>query len=77
MSAPGLARRIPCSLCSTHVDEEKPPGQKQRKAEAERLFAALADDGQVQMLLTTTVFAPYFGRVADRCSVSWRGTVAP
>ena len=47
------------------------------EAEAERLFAALADGGQVQMPLTTTFFAPRFGMVADRFGVSWMVTVAP
>ena len=47
------------------------------EAAAERLFAALADGGQVQMPLTTTFFAPRFGMVADRFGVSWRVTVAP
>ena len=40
-------------------------------AEAERLFAALADGGQVQMPLTKTFFASRFGMVADRFGVSW------
>ena len=44
--------------------------------EAERLFAALAAGGQVQMPLTTTFFAPRFGMVADRFGVSWMVTVA-
>src|SRR4051794_13444592 len=35
-------------------------------AEAERLFAALADGGQVQMPLTQTFFSPRFGMAADR-----------
>ena len=47
------------------------------EAEAERLFAALADGGQVQMPLTTTFFAPRFGMVADRFGLSWMVTVAP
>ena len=47
------------------------------EAEAERLFAALADGGQVQMPLTTTFFAPRFGMVADRFGVLWMVTVAP
>jgi PhnB protein len=46
-------------------------------AAAAWLFAALADGGQVQMPLTTTVFAPRFGMVADRFGVSWSVTVAP
>jgi len=39
--------------------------------EAERLFAALADGGQVQMPLGETFFAQRFGMVADRFGVSW------
>jgi len=41
------------------------------EAEAERLFAALADGGQVQMPLAKTFFSPRFGMVADRFGVSW------
>ena len=40
-------------------------------SEAERLFASLADGGQVQMPLTKTFFSPRFGMVADRFGVSW------
>jgi PhnB protein len=47
------------------------------EAAAERLFAALADGGQVQMPLTTTFFSPRFGMVADRFGVSWMVNVAP
>jgi PhnB protein len=36
------------------------------EAEADRLFAALADGGKVQMPLMRTFFAPRFGMVADR-----------
>ena len=39
--------------------------------EAERLFAALSEGGQVQMPLTKTFFSPRFGMVADRFGVSW------
>jgi PhnB protein len=46
-------------------------------AEAERLFASLADGGQVQMPLTKTFFSPHFGMVADRFGVSWMIYVAP
>lgn len=45
-------------------------------AEAERLFAALADGGQVQMPLTKTFFSSRFGMVADRFGVSWMIVVA-
>jgi PhnB protein len=41
------------------------------EAEADRLFAALGDGGQVQMPLTKTFFSPRFGMVADRFGVSW------
>jgi PhnB protein len=41
------------------------------EAEAERLFAILADGGQVQMPLTKTFFSPRFGMVADRFGVPW------
>ena len=40
-------------------------------AEAERLFSALSDGGQVQMPLDKTFFASSFGMVADRFGVSW------
>jgi PhnB protein len=40
-------------------------------AEGERLFAALAAGGQVQMPITKTFFASRFGMVADRFGVSW------
>jgi PhnB protein len=40
-------------------------------AEAERLFAALSDGGQVQMPMMETFFATRFGMVADRFGVSW------
>ena len=41
------------------------------EAEAERLFKALSDGGQVQMPLTKTFFSPRFGMAADRFGVSW------
>jgi len=46
-------------------------------AEAERLFNALGDGGQVQMPLGKTFFSPSFGMVADRFGVSWMVYVAP
>jgi PhnB protein len=46
-------------------------------AEAERLFAALGDDGQVQMPLTKTFFSSKFGMVADRFGVLWMIYVMP
>jgi PhnB protein len=45
-------------------------------AAAERLFAALADGGQVQMPLAETFWSPRFGMVADRFGVSWMVNVA-
>ena len=45
-------------------------------AEADRLFAALGDGGQVQMPLAKTFFSPRFGMVADRFGVSWMIIVA-
>jgi PhnB protein len=41
-------------------------------AEAERLFAALGEGGQIQMPMTETFFSPRFGMVADRFGVSWQ-----
>ena len=46
------------------------------EAEAQRLFNALADGGQVQMPLAKTFFSQAFGMVADRFGVSWM-VVAP
>ncbi len=40
-------------------------------AEAERLFTALSDGGQVQMPMAETFFSPRFGMVADRFGMSW------
>lgn len=41
------------------------------ETQADRLFAALADGGQVQMPLGRTFFSPRFAMVADRFGVSW------
>jgi PhnB protein len=41
------------------------------EAEADRLFAALGDGGQVQMPMMQTFFATRFGMVADRFGVGW------
>ncbi len=46
-------------------------------AEAEKLFAALSEGGQVQMPLTETFFSPRFGMVADKFGVSWMIVVEP
>ena len=47
------------------------------EAEADRLFTALADGGQVQMPLAKTFYSPRFGMAADRFGVSWMIYVAP
>ena len=47
------------------------------EAEADRLFGALVDGGQVIMPLTTTFFSPRFGMTTDRFGVSWMVYVAP
>jgi PhnB protein len=47
------------------------------EADANRLFAALAAGGQVQMPLTKTFFSPGFGMVADRFGVAWMIYVTP
>ena len=44
--------------------------------DAQRIFDALADGGQVQMPLQPTFFSKSFGMVADRFGVSWM-VVAP
>jgi PhnB protein len=44
--------------------------------EAERVFAALGDGGQVQMPMIKTFFSSRFGMVADRFGVSWMVIVA-
>jgi PhnB protein len=40
-------------------------------AEAEKMFNALADGGQVRMPLAETFFSPRFGMVADKFGVGW------
>ncbi len=40
-------------------------------AEAERMFAALAQGGQVTMPLTKTFYASSFGMLSDRFGVQW------
>ena len=46
------------------------------EAQVERIYAGLADGGQVQMPLAKTFFSPRFGMVADRFGVSWMVYVA-
>ncbi|MFM9843724.1 MAG: VOC family protein [Dongiaceae bacterium] len=45
--------------------------QVANEAEADRLFNALANGGQVQLPLTRTFFSPRFGMVNDRLGVAW------
>lgn len=40
-------------------------------AEADKLFGALSEGGQVQMPLTKTFFSPKFGMCADKFGVGW------
>ncbi len=46
-------------------------------AEAERVFAGLAEGGKVQMPLAKTFFSSHFGMVVDRFGVLWMVYVAP
>ena len=41
------------------------------EAEADRIFAALADGGEIRMPIGKTFFSPRFGMVADRFGVPW------
>jgi len=45
-------------------------------AEAERLFAALADGGKVETPLAKTFFSSRFGMLVDRFGVAWMVLVA-
>lgn len=46
------------------------------EADAERVFAALADGGKVTMPLAKTFWSPRFGMLADRFGVGWMVNVA-
>lgn len=41
------------------------------EAEADKLFGALSDGGQVTMPMAKTFFSPRFGMLADRFGVNW------
>ncbi|ATQ69271.1 MULTISPECIES: VOC family protein [Methylosinus] len=41
------------------------------EAEADRVFGALSDGGEIRMPLGTTFFSPRFGMVVDRFGVLW------
>lgn len=47
------------------------------EAEADRVFAKLAESGTVQMPLGKTFFSPRFGTLADRFGVTWMVIVWP
>jgi PhnB protein len=47
------------------------------EAEADRVFAALAEGGQVSMPLTKTFWSPRFGMLTDRFGLGWMITVNP
>jgi PhnB protein len=47
------------------------------EAEADRVFAALAEGGEVRMPLSKTFWSPRFGMVADRFGVGWMIGVTP
>jgi PhnB protein len=46
------------------------------EAEADRIFAALADGGEVQMPLEKTFWSPRFGMLTDRFGVGWMVSIA-
>jgi PhnB protein len=47
------------------------------EATADRFFAALAEEGQVQMPLEKTFWSPRFGMLSDRFGVGWMVNVVP
>jgi PhnB protein len=71
MASDGLCQGPPSfqgfSLSITVPDETR----------ADKMFAALADRGQVQMPLGKTFWSPRFGMVTDRFGVGWMISVPP
>ena len=47
------------------------------EAEANRVFAALADGGEVGMPLSKTFWSPRFGMLTDRFGLGWMITMSP
>ena len=47
------------------------------EADADRIFNALAEGGQVQMPLGPTFWSPRYGQLTDRFGVAWMVMVAP
>jgi PhnB protein len=41
------------------------------EAEADKLFGALSDGGNVTLAMTKTFFSPHFGMLADKFGVHW------
>jgi PhnB protein len=71
MASDGLCQGPPrfqgFSLSITAADETR----------ADKMFAALADRGQVQMPMAKTFWSPRFGMVTDRFGVGWMISVPP
>ena len=71
MASDGLCQGPPrfqgFSLSITAPDETR----------ADKMFAALADRGQVQMPMGKTFWSPRFGMVTDRFGVGWMISVPP
>lgn len=49
----------------------------QTEAEADRVFALLAEGGQIQMPLCKTFWSPRFGMLTDRFGVAWMVLTLP
>jgi PhnB protein len=47
------------------------------EGDADRLFTALGEGGEVRMPLAKTFFSPRFGMVADKFGVDWMVIVPP
>ena len=47
------------------------------EAEADKLFGALGEGGEVRMPMAKTFFSPRFGMLADKFGVGWMILVAP
>ena len=60
--APGMYTAPAGNYVSVHVDET---------ADADRIFGALAESGQVQMPIDRTEWAERFGMVVDRFGTPW------
>lgn len=69
--------------CDAPPDRQQPPAgfsvsvQLDNAAEAERVFGALAEGGQVHMPLQKTFFAERFGMLADQFGVAWMVNCGP